>query len=277
MRSLPVSGPGRWESGTRLWTTAPSCPCISSGRPGGDRPILRIGLSRSSPLDHYWLGQCIAQSVEALDRCAVFIASGELSHKLREDGPYGFAPEGPEFDRQITEAMAAGDFLRFLTMDPTLCDRAAECGLRSFQIMAGALDGLAMESKLLSYEGVTGVGYGVATFTVTGPDEDRRFGERCAELERTRLAEKKVSEDAWVKLARLSLETFVKTGKRLKRLPGGLPAEMTAQTAGPSSSSMSTANSEAASAPPGQLPRAWPGRSCRTPFPPAPGIPVFHR
>ena len=199
---------------------------------GVDCPILRIGLSGFSPIDHYRLGQCIVQAVETLRRRAVFIASGDLSHKLREDGPYGFAPEGPEFDWQITEAMAAGDFLQFLTMDPALCDRAAECGLRSFQIMAGALDGLAVESKLLSYEGVTGVGYGVATFAVTGPDEDRRFGEQCAELERTRLAEKKASEDPWVKLARLSLETFVKTGMRLECLPDGLPAEMTGQTAG---------------------------------------------
>ena len=46
-------------------------------------------------------------------------------------------------------------------------------------------------------------------------------------MERTRLAEKKASEDSWVKLARLSLETFVKTGKHLERLPNGLPAEMT--------------------------------------------------
>ena len=46
-----------------------------------------------------------------LGRRAVFVASGDLSHKLRDDGPYGFAPEGPEFDRQITEAMAEGDFL----------------------------------------------------------------------------------------------------------------------------------------------------------------------
>ena len=91
-----------------------------------DCPILRIGLSRFSPLDHYRLGQCIAQAVETLGRRAVFIASGDLSHKLRDDGPYGFAPEGPEFDRQITEAMAEGDFLHFLTMDPALCDRAAE-------------------------------------------------------------------------------------------------------------------------------------------------------
>ena len=199
---------------------------------GVDCPILRIGLSGFSPLDHYRLGQCIAQAVETLGRRAVFIASGDLSHKLKDDGPYGFAPEGPEFDRQITEAMAEGDFLQFLTTDPAFCDRAAECGLRSFQIMAGALDGLAVESKLLSYEGVTGVGYGVATFAVTGPDENRRFGERCAELERARLAEKKASEDPWVRLARMSLETFVKTGKRLEQLPDDLPAEMTEQAAG---------------------------------------------
>ena len=199
---------------------------------GVDCPILRVGLSGFSPLDHYRLGQCIAQAVEALGRRAVFVASGDLSHKLRDDGPYGFAPEGPEFDRQITGAMAAGDFLQFLTMDPALCDRAAECGLRSFQIMAGALDGLAVESKLLSYEGVTGVGYGVAVFTVTGPDKNRRFGEQCEAMERTRLAEKKAAEDPWVKLARLSLETYVKTGRRLERLPEGLPAGMTDRSAG---------------------------------------------
>ena len=199
---------------------------------GVDCSILRIGLSGFSPLDHYRLGQCIAQAVESLGRRAVFIASGDLSHKLKDDGPYGFAPEGPEFDRQITEAMAAGDFLRFLTMDSALCEQAAECGLRSFQIMAGALDGLAVEAKLLSHEDVTGVGYGVAAFAVTGPDESRRFGARCEAMERARLAEKKASEDPWVRLARMSLETFVKTGERLDRLPEGLPAEMTTQAAG---------------------------------------------
>lgn len=35
------------------------------------------------------------------------------------------------------------------------------------QIVAGALDGLAVESKLLSHEGVTGVGYGVAEALLT--------------------------------------------------------------------------------------------------------------
>lgn len=199
---------------------------------GVNCPLLRIGLSGFSPMDHYRLGQCIAQAVEAMGRRAVFVASGDLSHKLKDDGPYGYAPEGPVFDRRVTQAMSEGDFLRFLTMDAALCERAAECGLRSFQIMAGALDGLAVEAELLSYEDVTGVGYGVATFDVTGTDESRCFGEQCEEIERARLAEKKTSEDPWVKLARLSLETFVKTGKQLKCLPEGLPDEMTGQAAG---------------------------------------------
>ena len=58
-------------------------------------PIVRMGLSGFSALDHYRLGQCVAGAVEALGRRAVFVASGDLSHKLKPDGPYGFAPEGP--------------------------------------------------------------------------------------------------------------------------------------------------------------------------------------
>lgn len=199
---------------------------------GVNCPILRIGLSGFSPMEHYRLGQCIAQAVDVLGRRAVFVASGDLSHKLKDDGPYGYAPEGPVFDRRVTQAMSSGDFLQFLTMDPGLCDRAAECGLRSFQIMAGTLDGLAVSSNLLSYEGAFGVGYGVATFTVTGTDESRRFGKQCEELEQARLAERKAAEDPWVRLARLSLETYVRTGKLLENLPDGLPGDMTERAAG---------------------------------------------
>ncbi len=199
---------------------------------GVDCPILRIGLSGFSPLEHYRLGQCIARAVDALDRRTVFVASGDLSHKLKDDGPYGYAPEGPVFDRRVTQAMESGDFLQFLTMDASLCDRTAECGLRSFQIMAGALDGLTVSPALLSYEGTFGVGYGVAVFTVTGPDENRRFARQCEEMERARLAERKAAEDPWVKLARLSLETYVRTGKQLDTLPDGLPGEMTGRAAG---------------------------------------------
>lgn len=195
-------------------------------------PILRVGLSGFSPLEHYRLGQCVQRAIDALGRRAAFIASGDLSHKLKKDGPYGLAPEGAVYDQQITEVMASGDFLRLLQMDERLCDRAAECGQRSFQIMAGALDGLAVRAELLSHEGPFGVGYGVAAFTVTGEDETRRFGEQLQVLERQRLAAQKAKEDPWVRLARLSVETYVRTGRPLNALPEDLPRELLTQRAG---------------------------------------------
>lgn len=195
-------------------------------------PIVRMGLSGFSPLAHYRLGQCVAAAVEALGRRAVFVASGDLSHKLKDDGPYGFVPEGPKFDEAVTQTMASGDFLQFLTMNPALCERAAECGLRSFQMMAGALDGQAVQLQLLSHEGPFGVGYAVALFPVTGRDQTRCFAAACEQSQRDRLAARRAGEDAWVRLARLSLETYIRTGSRLETLPEGLPDEMTQRAAG---------------------------------------------
>lgn len=195
-------------------------------------PIVRMGLSGFSALDHYRLGQCVAEAADALGRRAVFVASGDLSHKLKADGPYGFAPEGPVFDEAVTNTMASGNFLEFLTMDPSLCERAAECGLRSFQIMAGALDGLAVRSRLLSHEGTFGVGYGVALFPVTGRDDTRRYAAACEEFRKKRLADRRAGEDSWVRLARLSLESRVRRGILLRTLPEDLPAELTGRAAG---------------------------------------------
>lgn len=195
-------------------------------------PLVRMGLSGFSALDHYRLGQCVAEAVDALGRRAVFVASGDLSHKLKADGPYGFAPEGPVFDEAVTKAMASGNFLEFLTMDPSLCDRAAECGLRSFQLMAGALDGLAVQPRLLSHEGTFGVGYAVALFPVTGRDESRRYAAACERIHRERLAARRAREDSFVRLARLSLETYLRQGQMLETLPRDLPAELTGRAAG---------------------------------------------
>lgn len=195
-------------------------------------PIVRMGLSGFSPLDHYRLGKCVQDAVNALGRRAVFLASGDLSHKLKADGPYGYAPEGPQFDDAVTHTMASGDFLEFLTIDPALCERAAECGLRSFQVMAGALDGLAVEPQLLSHEGTFGVGYAIALFPVTGRNDSHCYEKDYLLAKNDRLATRKANEDPWVKLARCSLETYVKTGQRLTSLPEDLPAEMTTQQAG---------------------------------------------
>jgi len=136
------------------------------------------------------------------------------------------------FDRQVTESMARGDFSDFLTIDPALQEGAAECGLRAFQIMAGALDGRAVTPRLLSYEGPFGVGYAVATFAEAGSDEGRRFADLLEAAELQRIAARRAAEDPWVRLARLSLETFVRTGKPLEQLPDDLPEALLRQEAG---------------------------------------------
>ena len=195
-------------------------------------PIIRIGISGFSALAHYRLGQCIAQAVDNLSRRTVFVASGDLSHKLKADGPYGFAPEGPLFDEAVTSTMASGDFLRFLTLDTTLCERAAECGLRAFQMMAGALDGLAVSPQLLSHENTFGVGYAVAVFSVTGRDDSRCYAPLYEHAEQKRIAKRRAQEDPWVRLARTSLETYIRSGQRLTCLPDGLPEELTQRAAG---------------------------------------------
>lgn len=131
----------------------------------------------------------------------------------------------------MQECFASGDFRKLLLTPSDLAENAAECGLRSFWIMAGALDRLAVDAELLSYEGPFGVGYGVASFLVTGRDEARNFGEQAASEERRRLAAIKEHEDIYVRLARLSLETYVQSHGYAK-LSDGLPEGLTQTKAG---------------------------------------------
>ncbi|MEE6147519.1 AmmeMemoRadiSam system protein A [Olsenella sp. YH-ols2223] len=196
--------------------------------------VVRIGLSGLSAEAHYRLGRAVQRAAARTGRRVAFVASGDLSHKLKEDGPYGFAPEGPAFDERVGRDLSSGDLLDLLSIDRSLADRAAECGLRSFQIMAGALDGTEVSSELLSLEGPFGVGYAVAVLTPVGPEgasEGRRLLPRLEELGRARMAEVRAGEDALVSLARASLEAYV-TGGRPAPLPEGLPAELLEARAG---------------------------------------------
>ena len=193
--------------------------------------VVRIGLSGLSPAKHYRLGQIIAHTVALTNRRAVYIASGDLSHKLKPEGPYGFAKEGPIFDAECMAALGSGEFLRLLTIDADLADGAAECGLRSFWIMAGALDRKSVTAEALSYEGPFGVGYGVAYFTVTGRDDARDFGEQLQNFTKKKMADRKADEDPYVKLARKSIESYVKTGE-IADMPTDIPSEITNQRAG---------------------------------------------
>ncbi len=193
--------------------------------------IVRIGLSGLPLTDHYRLGQIIAKAVEDTGRRAVIIASGDLSHKLQEYGPYGFAKEGPEYDRRIMDVCGRAAFGELFDFDETFCDKAAECGHRSFVIMAGALDGLGVKATALSHQDVTGVGYGVCTFYPQGTDPERHFLKMYQEETERECLEKAAQSDAYVRLARASVESWVLRRKKLS-VPEGLPTEMLTRQAG---------------------------------------------
>lgn len=193
--------------------------------------VVRMGLSGLSYQDHYHLGQLISKTVEELQRKVVIIASGDLSHKLKESGPYGYAQEGPEFDQKVIQALSHGNFLDLMTMDYGFCERAAECGLRSFIIMAGALDGLIVKPTLYSYEGPFGVGYGVVGFDIGGKDETRHFGEQAKKYEEEKILAIRKAEDPYVRWARTVVESYVNT-KTIPTLPSHLPEAMLTKKAG---------------------------------------------
>lgn len=192
--------------------------------------FLRIGLSGLSAAIHYKFGQLIARAAEELGRRIFFVASGDLAHKLK-GSHYGFVEEAPIFDSQVMENLGGADFLKLLTMDEKICSRAAECGLRSFWIMAGALDRLDVHAERLSYEGTFGVGYGVVIFDVGGENSSRNFDDQLVKFKAYETAKRKASEDDFVKLARYSLENFVKTHQPAA-LPENLPEELLNRRAG---------------------------------------------
>jgi len=130
------------------------------------KPILT---DLESPKVHFERGKEFIRSLPRATRGA-WIASGDMSHRLKEDGPYGFHPSGPEFDQEFIRLLKAKDIQGILNLNPELIEGAGECGLRSFCMLLGALEAskIKWEPEILSYEGPFGVGYLVTQFIING-------------------------------------------------------------------------------------------------------------
>lgn len=114
---------------------------------------------------HRSLGRLVRRCVEEIGRDVLFLASGDLSHRLKRGAPAGYDPRGAEFDAQVTERLGEGRLDELSGLDRGLVRAAGECGLRSFIALGGFLGEQAADSpRLLSYEGPFGVGYAVASY-----------------------------------------------------------------------------------------------------------------
>jgi len=173
--------------------------------------LVHITYGMLPKLQLYKFGMCIRKAVEDSDTNAVFIASGDLSHKLSYDGPYGYVPEGEIFDREIISLLQKGDVVGIFNMDANVIERAAECGLRSYYVMLGAMDGYDFKGNLLSYEGTFGVGYSIMSFSLEKSHRD--MYNILLEKSKERFREKTGNADPYVRLARESLTHYLLQGR----------------------------------------------------------------
>jgi len=183
--------------------------------------LIRCSISGLSRREHYRFGMIMNEAVESLERNAVVVASGDLSHKLTSDGPYGFAPEGPKLDGELVDIMKSGNFIDFLTIDDHLSEKGADCGLNSFIIMSGILDQKSIQPEFYSYEGPLGVGYAVCAYKNLRTDITRDFFIQYSELIQKKTQDIRISEDDYVRLARETLEYYINK-KHMPPLPENL-------------------------------------------------------
>lgn len=165
--------------GKKLAKTKPNCILITSPHPdwGFNVPLHFLAkdvhgievkahlTDLESPEVHFNRGKELIKNLKYIKKLA-WIASGDMSHRLKEDGPYGLHPAGPKFDREFIKRLKKKDVGGILNLPAGLVEEAGECGLRSFCQLLGALEGakIKWQPEILSYEAPFGVGYLVANF-----------------------------------------------------------------------------------------------------------------
>ena len=158
--------------------------------------VVALGYSFLSIDDHLKFGSCIRKAVEDTGRSVAFVASGDLSHRLKPDAPAGYNPGAYLFDQQVVHALEENDPQSIVEIDPGLRKLAGECGYRSMVVAIGATQELESHCEVLSYEAPFGVGYLVAQLT------DGSISE--------------IDGNELPKLAREAVETFTRQGIEIK-------------------------------------------------------------
>ncbi|MFT8347931.1 AmmeMemoRadiSam system protein A [Clostridium saccharoperbutylacetonicum] len=185
--------------------------------------IVHITYSMIGDINLYKFGIEIKQVAEKLDRKIVIIASGDLSHKLKEEGPYSYSPYGEKFDHELLRNLEKGDVNATFNMNKDLISEAGQCGLNSVYILLGAMEGKEIKGELLSYEGTFGVGYGVMKLERHG--KNKNYLEELIKHKEEQFNTKINNSNPYVKLARENLNYYFSNGKRIADI-SYLPEEL---------------------------------------------------
>lgn len=188
-----------------------------------DYKLVHITYSMIGDVNLYKFGMEIKNVAEKLNRKAVIIASGDLSHKLKEEGPYSYSPYGELFDKALLGNLEKGDVLGAFNMNKTMISEAGQCGLNSVYILLGAMEGKEIKGELLSYEGTFGVGYGV--MKLSRQQQDRNYLDELTKYKEEKLKAKLDESNTYVKLARENLNHYFSHRKSIEDI-SNLPKEL---------------------------------------------------
>lgn len=187
--------------------------------------LVHITYGILSEIELYEFGMLIQSAVETTNDCnAVVIASGDLSHRLSNDGPYEYDPDGVKYDSQIVNLLKEGDISGIFNMDKDMIEAAGECGMRSIYVLSGIMEGSDIKGEVLSYEGPFGVGYGVIRFDVSKGKNGFSFDQLLEQRNKRNMEDRK-NESVYVRLARESLEYYL-TNRKYIQIPDYATEEM---------------------------------------------------
>lgn len=193
--------------------------------------LVHISVASLQLSELYQFGMCISKAIEKSDEKVVFIASGDLSHRLSDVSPYGYNKSGPEFDRHLVESLRNSTPEKLLEINEDFCESAGQCGLPSITIMLGALDRRELKADIYSYEGPFGIGYMVARLEPGKDGSSESLPDKLARAEAGKVTSIREGEDPYVALARKTLEAYVRDNRKTT-MPADLPGEMLENRAG---------------------------------------------
>jgi MEMO1 family protein len=179
-----------------------------------DYTLLHISPGGPSLRKQFAAGQALQRAAAKTNLKVLVLASGDMSHKLLQSGPYGFDEAGPKFDSLVVDAIKRSEPGRILAIDPALANKAAQCGWKPAVFALGALDGSGIDCHFISYEGPFGVGYMTALMTPREKNAESRLSQ-LTRAEAGRAAAVRQGEDGYVCLARETIERFVRSGAEL--------------------------------------------------------------
>lgn len=176
--------------------------------------VVALGYSFLGNEEHLQFGQSIRKAVEKVGRPAAFVASGDLSHRLRPEAPAGYNSIAHLFDEEVVEAIRTNRPEKIIHIDQELRRMAGECGYRSMLVLLGSAEKLSFSCDVLNYEAPFGVGYLVAQITnESSRGQTEAFTNGSADSPEPHTANDLPG------LARLVVETYVRTGKKLPAPP----------------------------------------------------------